>query len=119
MFSPAMTMKKYLTILLLSLLALSARASYLLIPMDEVQKNHLKAYGVAYYALQRDVEVTWLLNYRGGSFMFFSTPPLLTVQTMRSLLTSLVIMEIKPSSSSSSRPTASFPSRRKISTSLG
>ena len=64
-----MTMKKYLTILLLTLLALSARASYLLIPMDEVQKNHLKAYGVAYYALQRDVEVTWLLNYRGGSFM--------------------------------------------------
>ena len=46
-----------------------ARASYLLIPMDEVQKNHLKAYGVAYYALQREVEVTWLLNYRGGSFM--------------------------------------------------
>ena len=63
-------MKKGLFILVLFLLALiPTRASYLLIPMDEVQKNHLKAYGVAYYALQRDVEVTWLLNYRGGSFM--------------------------------------------------
>ena len=37
--------------------------------MDEVQKNHLKAYGVAYWSLERDVEVTWLLNYRGGTFM--------------------------------------------------
>ena len=46
-----------------------AHASYLLLPMDEVQKNHLKAYGVAYWSLQREVEVTWLLNYRGGTFM--------------------------------------------------
>jgi len=37
--------------------------------MDENQKNHLKAYGIAYWCLQRDVEVDWLLNYRGGSFM--------------------------------------------------
>ncbi len=50
-------------------LALGAKASYILIPMDETQRNHLKAYGIAYYALERDVEVTWLLNYRGGSFM--------------------------------------------------
>ena len=63
-------MKKGVIIsLILLLTVLPARAAYLLIPMDEVQKNHLKAYGVAYYALQRDVEVTWLLNYRGGSFM--------------------------------------------------
>ena len=63
-------MKKCVIIsLILLLTVLPARAAYLLIPMDEVQKNHLKAYGVAYYALQRDVEVTWLLNYRGGSFM--------------------------------------------------
>lgn len=44
-------------------------AAYLLIPMDDAQKNHLKAYGVAYWALEREVEVTWLLNYRGGTFM--------------------------------------------------
>ncbi len=63
-------MKKCVIIsLILLLTVLPARAAYLLIPMDEVQKNHLKAYGVAYFALQRDVEVTWLLNYRGGSFM--------------------------------------------------
>lgn len=40
--------------------------------MDESQKNHLKAYGVAFWCLQREVEVDWLLNYRGGSFMLKS-----------------------------------------------
>ena len=63
-------MKRCFLILLFLLAAiLPSRATYLLVPMDEVQKNHLKAYGVAYWALERDVEVTWLLNYRGGSFM--------------------------------------------------
>jgi hypothetical protein len=37
--------------------------------MDESQKNHLKAYGIAYWTLERGVDVKWLLNYRGGSFM--------------------------------------------------
>jgi len=37
--------------------------------MDETQKNHLKAYGIAYWALQAELEIHWLLNYRGGSFM--------------------------------------------------
>jgi len=37
--------------------------------MDESQSNHLKAYGIAYYAIDRDVKVDWLLNYQGGSFM--------------------------------------------------
>jgi hypothetical protein len=45
-------------------------ASYLLLPMDQSQKNHLKAYGIAYWALQRQVEVDWLLNYKGGAFAF-------------------------------------------------
>jgi len=45
-------------------------SSSILIPMDEIQANHLKAYGVAYWVLQNDVEVDWLLNFRGGSFMF-------------------------------------------------
>lgn len=45
-------------------------ATYLLIPMDGRQKNHLKAYGIAYFVLSKDIEVSWLLNYRGGSFMF-------------------------------------------------
>ena len=43
----------------------------ILIPMDiESQKNHLKSYGLAYWILQNNIEVDWLLNYRGGSFMF-------------------------------------------------
>ncbi|MBS1647061.1 MAG: asparagine synthetase B [Bacteroidetes bacterium] len=45
-------------------------SSQLLIPMDGTQKNHLKAYGLAYFALKHDIEIYWLLNYRGGSFMF-------------------------------------------------
>lgn len=51
------------------LLFFASKANYLLIPMDETQKNHLKAYGIAYYTLQKEVEVSWLLNYKGGSFM--------------------------------------------------
>lgn len=46
-------------------------ASSILIPMDREQKNHLKAYGVAYWILQHNETVDWLLNYRGGSFMTF------------------------------------------------
>ncbi len=47
----------------------AARANYLLVPMDEKQANHLKAYGIAYWVLKKDTEVDWLLNYRGGSFL--------------------------------------------------
>jgi hypothetical protein len=43
--------------------------SKLLIPMDLSQTDHLKAYGVAFWVLQRNGEVDWLLNYRGGSFL--------------------------------------------------
>jgi hypothetical protein len=41
----------------------------MLIPMDLRQSDHLKAYGIAYFALERQIEVDWLLNYRGGSFL--------------------------------------------------
>lgn len=61
--------RKVLVLLLLFLIVGRASASYLMIPMDDSQKNHLKAYGIAYWALEREVEVTWLLNYRGGAFM--------------------------------------------------
>ncbi len=37
--------------------------------MDFDQINHLKAYGVVYRTLQKDIKVEWLLNYRGGSFL--------------------------------------------------
>jgi hypothetical protein len=41
-----------------------------MIPMDKQQKNHLKAYGIAYWILENNATIEWLLNYRGGSFMF-------------------------------------------------
>ena len=40
-----------------------------LIPMDSSQKDHLRAYGLVYWALGRGVHAEWLLNYRGGSFL--------------------------------------------------
>lgn len=46
-----------------------AWASRILVPMDQSQANHLKAYGVAFWVLENGVEVEWLLNYRGGSFL--------------------------------------------------
>ncbi len=59
-----------LFILLFLLCSLSSFAGRILIPMDEGQKNHLKAYGLAFWILQKDIEVDWLLNYKAGSFMF-------------------------------------------------
>lgn len=56
-----------LTFFLLASVAI--RANSILIPMDEKQSNHLKAYGIAYWILRSEMEVDWLLNYRGGSFM--------------------------------------------------
>lgn len=61
---------KHLTLLFFYLgLMLTASANRVLVPMDPAQKNHLKAYGVAYWVLKQDLDVDWLLNYRDGSFM--------------------------------------------------
>ncbi|MGM0479741.1 MAG: asparagine synthetase B [Bacteroidota bacterium] len=46
-----------------------ARAGSILIPMDETQSNHLKAYGISYFALENGLTMEWLLNFRGGSFL--------------------------------------------------
>jgi len=51
------------------LLPFLTRATSILIPMDDVQKDHLKSYGIAFWVLKIGREVDWLLNYRGGSFM--------------------------------------------------
>ncbi len=51
------------------IVATPLRATQLLVPMDEEQTNHLKAYGVAYWVLQNGGQISWLLNYRGGSFL--------------------------------------------------
>ena len=59
-------------------------ASQILIPMDEnEQTNHLKAYGIAYWILQNDIEVDWLLNYRGGSFLIKNYPSIQQECTIR------------------------------------
>jgi hypothetical protein len=44
-------------------------ATKILIPMDLEQNNHLKSYGIAYWTLKQGLEIEWLLNYRGGSFI--------------------------------------------------
>ncbi|MBW7845223.1 MAG: asparagine synthetase B [Bacteroidia bacterium] len=62
-------MKKTIAIVLAFFIVLSVSASKILIPMDELQKNHLKAYGLAYWVLKQEIDVDWLLNYRDGSFM--------------------------------------------------
>jgi hypothetical protein len=41
----------------------------IIIPMDQTQNDHLKAYGIAFFALGENINVEWLLNYRGGSFL--------------------------------------------------
>jgi hypothetical protein len=54
--------------LLLVFIAKFSLANRILLPMDETQNNHLKSYGIAYWVLDRNAQIDWLLNYRGGSF---------------------------------------------------
>jgi len=54
----------------------SAEAQNLLVPMDDAQQNHLKAYGLTFNALKAGMKAEWLLNYRGGSFLLPDTPEL-------------------------------------------
>lgn len=65
-------------------------AAILLIPMDETQTNHLKAYGVAYYALSREWEVDWMLNYRGGAFSMSASDELQRLCRLRGVAFSLL-----------------------------
>ena len=51
-----------------------AGAQHLLVPMDDAQQNHLKAYGVTYNVLKDGLKAEWLLNYRGGAFLLPDTP---------------------------------------------
>ena len=56
-------------IIVISFLQLVVAADKLLIPMDQIQKDHLKAYGIAFWTLEKNINIEWLLNYRGGSFL--------------------------------------------------
>ncbi|MCY1518106.1 hypothetical protein D9M68_528120 [compost metagenome] len=64
-----MNFKSVYFFLILVLFSVAVKASSLLIYMDDTQKNHLKAYGIAFWCLKQQAEVDWLLNYRGGSFL--------------------------------------------------
>ena len=62
--------------LLLLAAALPAQAQHLLLPMDDAQSDHLRAYGAVYWALADGQDVDWLLNWRGGAFLAPDTPGL-------------------------------------------
>ena len=63
-------MKIIKTLLISIVLLQPLAAQYILVPMDLSQANHIKAYGMAYWVLKKNINVEWLLNYRGGSFLF-------------------------------------------------
>src|SRR6218665_1845760 len=61
--------------LFIFLVSFTVKANFILLPMDETtQKNHLKAYGITYWALDKQYKASWLLNYRGGSFLLPDVP---------------------------------------------
>lgn len=69
-----MLFKKSLHIFIF-LISFAAKANFILLPMDDTtQKNHLKAYGITYWALDKQYKASWLLNYRGGSFLLPDIP---------------------------------------------
>lgn len=70
-----MPLHKTFCIVLFFIASFGAKASFVLLPMDETsQQNHLKAYGITYWALNKSYKVSWLLNYRGGSFLLPDAP---------------------------------------------
>lgn len=74
-FIKTKALKNTFAILFFLSISLNTFASYILLPMDaDGQKNHLKAYGITYWTLEKQLKVSWLLNYRGGSFLLPDTP---------------------------------------------
>jgi hypothetical protein len=63
-----------------------AFAQQVLVPMDLTQTNHLKAYGLAYFALTKGLQVEWLLNYKGGSFLIPDTQDIELEARLRNVL---------------------------------
>ena len=63
-------------VLVIAHVPFTVRAQNLLIPMDDAQRNHLKAYGVTFLALKSGQKAEWLLNYRGGAFLLPDSPDL-------------------------------------------
>jgi hypothetical protein len=64
-----------IVVVILVLISFSVKASFILLPMDsETQQNHIKAYGITYWCLDKKYKASWLLNYRGGSFLLPDAP---------------------------------------------
>jgi hypothetical protein len=59
-----------------ALLGSNLSAQHVIVPMDNAQNNHLKAYGLTYWALEQGIAAEWLLNYRSGSFLLPDRPDL-------------------------------------------
>lgn len=78
-------MRRLTIFLVLVFCTSKAGAVSILIPMDEAQHNHLKAYGLAYWVLHHDGTVEWLLNYRGGSFLIDYTKGIESECTIRGI----------------------------------
>ncbi|MBM3449014.1 MAG: asparagine synthetase B [Bacteroidetes bacterium] len=76
-------MARLIAFISFTILVQLAGASKLLVPMDDAQSNHLKAYGIAYWTLEQRLPLEWLLNYRGGSFLFENIPSIQKVCTER------------------------------------
>ena len=62
-------MSKLFLIFIFCSVGLFSRATQIIIPMDDSQTDHLKAYGIAYWSLENSITLEWLLNYRGGAFL--------------------------------------------------
>ena len=77
----------YISLVILFSISFSQK---LLIPMDHTQTDHLKAYGVAFLNLKKNMDVEWLLNYRGGSFLIDDNSDIKTFCTIRGVSFELI-----------------------------
>ncbi len=82
--------KRYGVFLLIFFNFFASQANSILIPLDASQQNHLKAYGITYFMLQQGIEVDWLLNYRGGSFLAPYSPLIQNECTIRGISFELI-----------------------------
>jgi len=62
-------MMRYICLAFFLTVLFAGKTTQILVPMDDSQNNHLKAYGVAFWSLENEIVIEWLLNYRGGSFL--------------------------------------------------
>lgn len=79
-------MRSVLIVFFSFFISFSGSSSQILIPMDDTQSDHLKAYGIAFWSLENTVTLEWLLNYRGGSFL---------LPHLRALEEELIIRNVK------------------------